>query len=130
MGYSTCMAKEKELDGTLKDWESVFRQGLLTFWTFVALDAEWYDVASLKNRIKQLTNGTYDPADQTLYRQLRRHLDVGLVELRLESSPAGPPKKLYRLSERGRRVLEQFAYRNIQPFSQPEVQNVIERIQT
>jgi DNA-binding PadR family transcriptional regulator len=124
------MAKEKELAGTLKDWEAVFRQGLLTFWTFVALDAEWYDVASLKNRIKQLTNGTYDPADQTLYRQLRRHLDVGLVELRLESSPAGPPKKLYRLSERGRRVLEQFAYRNIQPFSQPEVQNVIERIQT
>ena len=124
------MAKEKELAGTLKDWEAVFRQGLLTFWTFVALDAEWYDVASLKNRIKQLTNGTYDPADQTLYRQLRRHLDVGLVELRLESSPAGPPKKLYRLSERGRLVLEQFAYRNIQPFSQPEVQNVIERIQT
>ena len=124
------MAKEKELAGTLKDWEAVFRQGLLTFWTFVALDAEWYDVASLKNRIKQLTNGTYDPADQTLYRQLRRHLDVGLVELRLESSPAGPPKKLYRLSERGRLVLEQFAYRNIQPFSQPEVQNVIERIRT
>jgi DNA-binding PadR family transcriptional regulator len=124
------MAKEKELAGTLKDWEAVFRQGLLTFWTFVALDAEWYDVASLKNRIKQLTNGTYDPADQTLYRQLRRHLDVGLVELRLESSPAGPPKKLYRLSERGRQVLEQFAYRNIQPFSQPAVQNVIERIQT
>lgn len=130
MRYSTGMAKEKELAGTLKDWEAVFRQGLLTFWTFVALDAEWYDVASLKNRIKQLTNGTYDPADQTLYRQLRRHLDVGLVELQLESSPAGPPKKLYRLSERGRRVLEQFAYRNIQPFSQPEVQNVIERIQT
>jgi DNA-binding PadR family transcriptional regulator len=96
----------------------------------VALDAEWYDVASLKNRIRQLTNGTYDPADQTLYRQLRRHLDVGLVELRLESSQAGPPKKLYKLSERGRRVLEQFAYRNIQPFSQPEVQNIIERIQT
>lgn len=124
------MAKEKELAGTLEDWEAVFRQGLLTFWTFVALDAEWYDVASLKNRIRQLTNGTYDPADQTLYRQLRRHLDVGLVELRLESSQAGPPKKLYKLSERGRRVLEQFAYRNIQPFSQPEVQNIIERIQT
>jgi DNA-binding PadR family transcriptional regulator len=124
------MAKEKELAGTLQDWEAVFRQGLLTFWTFVALDAEWYDVASLKNRIRQLTNGTYDPADQTLYRQLRRHLDVGLVELRLESSQAGPPKKLYKLSERGRRVLEQFAYRNIQPFSQPEVQNIIERIQT
>lgn len=124
------MAKEKELAGTLQDWEAVFRQGLLTFWTFVALDAEWYDVASLKNRISQLTNGTYDPADQTLYRQLRRHLDVGLVELRLESSQAGPPKKLYKLSERGRRVLEQFAYRNIQPFSQPEVQNIIERIQT
>ena len=124
------MAKEKELAGTLQDWEAVFRQGLLTFWTFVALDAEWYDVASLKNRIRQLTNGTYDPADQTLYRQLRRHLDVGLVELRLESSQAGPPKKLYKLSERGRRVLEQFAYRNIQPFSQPEVRNIIERIQT
>ena len=124
------MAKEKELAGTLQDWEAVFRQGLLTFWTFVALDAEWYDVASLKNRISQLTNGTYDPAHQTLYRQLRRHLDVGLVELRLESSQAGPPKKLYKLSERGRRVLEQFAYRNIQPFSQPEVQNIIERIQT
>ncbi|MDQ0679709.1 DNA-binding PadR family transcriptional regulator [Arthrobacter pascens] len=130
MRYSTGMAKEKELASTLKDWEAVFRQGLLTFWTFVALDAEWHDVASLKTRVKQLTNGTYDPADQTLYRQLRRHLDVGLVEVRLENSPAGPPRKLYRLSRRGRQVLEQFAYRNIQPFSQPEVQNIIERTQT
>lgn len=121
------MVRQKELDGTLRDWEAVFRQGVLTFWTFVALDADWHDVSSLKVRISQLTNGTYDPADQTLYRQLRRHLDVGLVDMRLESSPGGPPKKLYTLSPRGREVLEQFTLRNIQPFSRPEVRAVIER---
>ncbi|WP_159617383.1 PadR family transcriptional regulator [Arthrobacter zhaoguopingii] len=112
----------------LRDWEAVFRQGLLTFWTFVALDTEWLDVAGLKSRIRQLTTDTYDPADQTLYRQLRRHLDVGLVELQPERSHSGPPRKLYRLSPRGRQILEEFAYRNIQPFAQPAVQNIIERV--
>lgn len=109
----------------LADWESVFRQGLLTFWTFVALSREGADVGAVKQRIEALTGGTYRPAEQTLYRQLRRHLDVGLVEQTKIPSPVGPPKNVYELSPRGRRLLRAFARHNIAPFADPVVQDLL-----
>lgn len=109
----------------LADWESVFRQGLLTFWTFVALSREPGDVGVLKQRIQVLTGGTYQPAEQTLYRQLRRHRDVGLVEQIQVPSPVGPPKKVYELSARGRGLLRAFAQRNIALFATPAVQDLL-----
>jgi len=109
----------------LDDWESVFRQGLLTFWTFVALSDTGCDASALKHRIETLTDGTYNPAEQTLYRQLRRHLDVGMVAQTKMPSKAGPPKNIYELSPLGRDLLRTFTQRNISPFQQPAVQDLL-----
>lgn len=114
-------------DDLRESWESVFRQGLLTFWTFVVLDEAAGDVGAIRARVEKVTDGAYRPSEQVLYRQLRRHTDVGLVERHQEQSPHGPARNIFSLSKLGRSVLESFAYRNIRAFSDPAVQAIIER---
>lgn len=109
----------------LTDWEDIFRQGLLTFWLFVALQESELDVQSLKKHIEELTDGSYVTAEQTLYRVLRKHYDLELVDYREVRSAGGPKKKLYSLSETGKRLLEEFTTRNIRLFAQPDVQKLI-----
>lgn len=112
-------------DKLLSDWEEVFRQGLLTFWLFIALEDKELDVQSLKKRIEQLTNNSYVTAEQTLYRVLRKHYDLELVDYREVPSKGGPKKKLYSLSKLGKKLLQEFTKRNISLFSQSEVQTLI-----
>lgn len=109
----------------LTDWEDIFRQGLLTFWLFVALQNNELDVQGLKKRIEELTDSSYVTAEQTLYRVLRKHYDLELVDYREVQSVGGPKKKLYTLSALGRQLLHEFTTRNIRLFAQPEVQNLI-----
>lgn len=104
----------------LADWEDVFRQGLLTFWIFVALDTEELDVPSIQRRIEELTDGSYSAADQTLYRVLRKHYELELVDFR-QVPGKGPQKKLYLLSALGRQLLREFTKRNISLFTRPQV---------
>ena len=113
---------EKKL---LADWEEIFRQGLLTFWIFVALCNQEMDVPRIRRRVEQLTDGSYLAAEQTIYRVLRKHYDLELVDYREVPSPGGPPKKLYRLSALGRGLLGEFARRNVSLFAQPAVQALI-----
>lgn len=116
---------KKYEDKLLADWEEVFRQGLLTFWIFVALQNKELDVQSLKKRIEQLTDNSYVTAEQTLYRVLRKHYDLELVDYREVPSEGGPKKKLYSLSKLGEKLLQEFTMRNISLFTQSEVQNLI-----
>lgn len=109
----------------LADWEDIFRQGLLTFWLFVALRDNELDVQCLKKRIEELTDSTYVTAEQTLYRVLRKHYDLELVDYREIRSAGGPKKKLYSLSELGKQLLQEFTNRNIRLFAQPEVQKIM-----
>jgi len=108
----------------LADWEDVFRQGLLTFWVFIALDAEELDVPSVKKRVEELTDNSYSAADQTLYRVLRKHYELELVDFR-EIPGKGPQKKLYRLSPLGKRLLREFTKRNITLFTRPQVTSLM-----
>lgn len=121
------MHNRPSVTGLLESWESVFRQGLLTFWTFVVLDREASDVTMIRHGVERMSGGTYRPSEQVLYRQLRRHADVGLVDRRQEPTRYGPPRNLFSLSELGVTVLESFAARNIRPFAAAEVQAIIER---
>ena len=100
----------------LNDWEEVFRQGMLTFWVFVALDNRQLSVKDLAVDIKKLTNETYNPVDQTLYRLLRKHYDLELVDYVEVPGKGGPNKKLYSLSGLGKKLLTSFAQRNISLF--------------
>lgn len=112
-------------DKLLLDWEDVYRQGLLTFWLFIALQDEELDVQALKRRIEQLTDNSYVTAEQTLYRVLRKHYDLELVDYREVPGEGGPKKKLYSLSSLGEKLLKEFTIRNISLFSKQEVQQLI-----
>lgn len=109
----------------LVNWEEVFKQGLLTFWIFIALYDEELDVQGIKKRIEQLTRNSYSAADQTLYRVLRKHYDLELVDFREIPGSGGPKKKLYKLSGLGKKLLRDFTRRNIALFAQPQVQKLI-----
>jgi len=109
----------------LTNWEEVFRQGLLTFWVFVALKDKELDVQGLKDRVEDLTDNSYTAADQTLYRVLRKHYDLELVDYREVPGDGGPKKKLYTLSGLGKKLLQEFTKRNIKPFNQPAINQLI-----
>ncbi len=112
-------------DKLLADWEDVFRQGLLTFWIFIALQDKELNVQALKKRIEQLTNNSYVTAEQTLYRVLRKHYDLELVDYREVPRSGGPKNKLYSLSKLGEKLLQEFTIRNISLFAQSDVQYLI-----
>ncbi len=109
----------------LKDWESIFQQGLLTFWVFVALNGEALTTGEIKAAVSELTRGTYNTSEQSLYRVLRKYYDLELVDYSELDSPNGPKRKLYKLSSLGERVLRNFAKRNISLFMNDDVQNLL-----
>lgn len=105
----------------LDDWEAVFQQGLLTFWVFIALKDSQLSVAEIQQRVADLTGGSYTAADQTLYRLLRKQYELELVDYVEAPGNSGPNKKLYTLSPLGKKLLKQFAERNISPFHSPDI---------
>lgn len=109
----------------LSNWEDVFKQGLLTFWLFVAIKDVERDVADIKKAIEKLTEGSYVTSEQALYRVLRKHYDLELVDYREVPSANGPKKKLYSLSDLGHELLREFTQRNICLFMQPDVQELM-----
>jgi DNA-binding PadR family transcriptional regulator len=117
-------AYEKNL---LKNWEEVYRQGLLTFWSLLALYNRELSIAEIRSEIELLTNGTYKTSDQALYRLLRKHYDLEMVNMREISGNGGPNKKLYSLSDIGMQLLIDFTQRNITLFSSAKVQNIINK---
>ena len=101
----------------LTDWEEVFRQGLLNFWILTALKDASMSVGDLCDEIAKLTNNLYTPAEQSLYRVLRKNYSLDLVNFTLVPGNSGPEKKLYSLSTLGERLLQDFTKRNIELFS-------------
>jgi DNA-binding PadR family transcriptional regulator len=108
----------------LQNWEEIFRQGLLTFWVFVAIRVNQLSVAQIQQEVKELTNGTYSPADQTIYRLLRKNYDLELVDYNEVSSSNGPNRKLYSLSRLGHTLLTDFTNRNIKLFAQRAIKDI------
>ena|SRR5688572_10386694 len=102
----------------LNDWELIFRQGLLTFWVFIAIRDTELSVGEIIDKVRKLTNRTYSPSEQTLYRLLRKQYALELVDYREVAGNSGPNKKLYTLSPLGRELLISFIDRNILLFQQ------------
>ena len=125
MVYTTrCMTLSYE-EKLLQDWEDIFRQGLLTFWVFVSLYDQKLTVTQISERVQNLTNNTYSPADQTLYRLLRRHYDLETVNFKEIPGSSGPYKKLYYLSGLGKNLLKDFIDRNITLFSNKDINKIV-----
>lgn len=112
----------------LEDWEEIFRQGLLNFWILTALKDAQLSVADVCAEIGKLTNDFYTPAEQSLYRVLRKNYSLKLVDFVNVPGNGGPMKKLYSLSESGEKMLSDFTKRNINELFQiPKIKNNVEQ---
>lgn len=114
---------EAYIEKLLHDWELIFRQGLLTFWVFLAIRDTKLSVAEIANKVSELTNKTYNPSEQTIYRLLRKQYGLELVDYSEVAGNSGPNKKLYSLSSLGKQLLIDFTERNIRLFQQSIVFN-------
>jgi len=113
--------KRNYQDKLLHDWEHIFRQGLLTFWVFLAIRESRLTVGEIVTKVSILTNATYLTSEQTIYRLLRKQYDLELVDYTEIPGNSGPNKKVYSLSPLGRELLTRFIERNICLFQQPAI---------
>lgn len=116
------MTNESQLLG---DWEDVFKQGLLTFWALTALKDTALTVEDIGKEIGRLTKGSYIPAEQTLYRVLRKYSQMNLVQFNEVVGNKGPKKKLYSLTKFGNKMLIDFTKRNIELFQIEKIKNIL-----
>jgi len=63
----------------------------------------------LLDRLRQNLTGGLCPDPGTVYRNLRRMEEEGLVASTWELRDAGPPRRLYRLTEQGEELLQAWA---------------------
>jgi len=115
---------DKYEEKLLSNWESVYQQGLLTFWVLIALADSELTVSELRDEISKLTNETYNTSEQVLYRSLRKYYDLELVDYSEIENPKGPKIKKYRISDVGKKVLKKFIKRNISLFDNHKIKTL------
>jgi PadR family transcriptional regulator, regulatory protein PadR len=82
------------------------RKGLLEFALLRVIAAEKLYVAEMLQRLAATEFATQEG---TLYPLLSRLRREGLVDYEWQESGAGPPRKYYKLTEQGRRALDELA---------------------
>src|SRR3972149_10320400 len=96
--------EQKLLDG----WEEVFKKGQLTLWIMLALKDGPKHMEEIKQFIHKATNGTLSADHQSMYRPLRRYYDAEMAVFVQEPGKGGPDRKVYSISEVGRKILNEF----------------------
>ncbi len=109
------------VDELLKNWEEVYKKGLLTFWLLLFLHERPAYAYELSVAIGKLSQGTITADDNSIYRALNRFESLGLVKSELRQSEVGPQRRYYQLTDTGLELLHQFIQRNILVFEQPEI---------
>lgn len=110
----------------LEGWEDVYKKSQLTLWLLLALTMKDRHAGEIERFINRATNGTITADTQSVYRALRRLADADVLGFKLVPSDSGPDKKVYHLTESGRRLLDEFLQRNIvDVFYKPQIQAVI-----
>ncbi len=109
-------------------WEDIYKKGQLTFWIILSLKDGPKHMAAIKEAISRFTGGTITADDQSMYRALRRYQAADMLTFSTVPGEGGPERKVYALTDTGRRVLGAFASRNIESvFYQPNVRKLIEK---
>jgi PadR family transcriptional regulator PadR len=94
------------IDGT---WETQLYKGTLELCMLALLskgERYGYEITQALNQGEGL-----GLSEGTIYPLLTRLLREGLIASRWQESPAGPPRKYYRLTERGREAMETMSIR-------------------
>ncbi len=93
----------------MRAWIAQMRKGLAELCVLSALrsgEAYGYEILQRLGRVESLTLG-----ESTVYPILARLADDGMVKVRVAPSPAGPPRRYYRLTALGQaRLREMLAY--------------------
>ena len=93
----------------MRAWVAQMRKGLVELCVLAALrgrEAYGYEIVQLLGEAESLAIG-----ESTVYPILARLADDGMVRVRVAPSPAGPPRRYYRLTALGEaRLREMSAY--------------------
>jgi len=119
--------KDAGVDELLRNWEEVYKKGLLTFWLLLFLHERPAYAYEAGTAIGELSQGTISADENSMYRALNRFESLGIVKSELKQSNLGPSRRYYSLTETGVSLLAKFIQRNILVFETP---SIAERIQT
>jgi len=117
---------DKELQGELLSaWEETYKKGQLTLWIFLALKEGPRYVSELQESIAQLSRGTIQAEEQSLYRTLRKFYHLKMVDYSAGKGHKGPDRKYYQLTELGHSLLQRFIERNIRLFFEEPLKTLL-----
>lgn len=117
-----------QVDKLLKNWEEVYKKGLLTFWILLFLRERPAYAYEMSTAITELSQGMVSADEKSMYRALNRFESLGIVRGELEQSNLGPPRRYYRLTDVGLVLLKRFIERNILVFQSPAVAQRIQAV--
>ena len=101
----------------LNAWEETYKKGQLTFWVFLALKESNKCVEEVKEFVEKMSDGSMSCEEQSLYRNLRKFLNLGIVAYDSKRVSKGPDRKYYYLTDVGRELFQSFVDRNIKIFT-------------
>ena len=94
----------KDLENYIENSKAQLRKGVLEFSVMLSIaDLELY-ATDILNKLKQINLLV---VEGTLYPLLSRLKEAELVSYNWKESKEGPPRKYYRLTEKGKEVLKQ-----------------------
>lgn len=117
----------KKLSELLITWEETYKKGQLTLWIFLALKDGHKYVNEIKEFVEEASEHTMTCEGQSLYRNLRKYQQVGVVDYETRKGNKGPDRKYYYLTEIGAELLDQFIQRNINLFFNERIQTLLKQ---
>lgn len=117
-----------QLEDLLKNWEEVYKKGLLTFWLLLFLYERPAYAYEAGDAVGKLSRGTVIADENSMYRALNRLESIGLISSELRDSSIGPQRRYYRLTENGVTLLARFIQSNILIFIDPVIQARIQAV--
>jgi PadR family transcriptional regulator, regulatory protein PadR len=105
----------------LLQWEDSYKKGLLSFWILLLLHGRTAYAYEMAAKVAEASRDTVVADEKSIYRALKRFEENGLVQSERQNSEIGPPRRYYRLTPLGERLLARFIERNIHIFTQPDI---------
>jgi PadR family transcriptional regulator PadR len=114
----------------LMQWEEVYKRGLLTFWILLKLSQNEMYAYEMGGSIADMSQGTINVDDNSIYRALKRFSEAGWVRSDLRPSDSGPARRYFSLTEAGYALLASFIERNLLVFQSAPVVEAIDQVIT
>ena len=121
------MEKALIINELLNAWEETYKKGQLTFWVFLALQESNKCVEEIKEFVENMSEGSMSCEEQSLYRNLRKFLHLGIVAYESKRVSKGPDRKYYYLTYIGQRLFQHFVERNILIFTKESIINLLKK---